>query len=391
MIVHPIKICHITRDIEPIYNFWFGGVPNWIKTVCTELNNRNYQNIFITASTRNLKNGTKTKIYLSDCFSKYRKFQFLNRIISFFYILRVLKREKVDLIHLYHLGTLTELEIFLIKKIFRIPIIATLFSEVNYNRSLNLQYKILRGTFLDKIIPINRNLKNQLLKLRIQCYKLKQIPVTPKKEFYELHRNMSLESNQKVFNRDIKILFSSRLDKDMGLYYIMKEFIRLIKEIKNIKIIIAYYESPSKNLIYKKLQEHLKKQKLEDRFIFLDYIENIPKFLSQIDMYLIPILKYKNKMNTPKMIIEAMLQKVVVIATPYGGVPEIINSYENGILTEPKKNNFVEKIKEVLANPELRKKLMENGYNTAIKKFKIENIINQLENTYKNLIKISQR
>lgn len=108
-------------------------------------------------------------------------------------------------------------------------------------------------------------------------------------------------------------------------------------------------------------------------------------------MYLIPILKYKNKMNTPKMIIEAMLQKVVVIATPYGGVPEIINSYENGILTEPKKNNFVEKIKEVLANPELRKKLMENGYNTAIKKFKIENIINQLENTYKNLIKISQR
>ena len=143
-----IRICHITRDVNPEYSIWFGGVPSWIKSVCYELEKRNFRNFYIAPKAKIAKNQAKIQIHLF----KSGKSRILTRISSFFFTLRTLRKIKADIIHLYPLSTLTDLEIFLLKKIFKITIIATCLSDVRTSRILNLYYKIIRTTFLDKII-----------------------------------------------------------------------------------------------------------------------------------------------------------------------------------------------------------------------------------------------
>ena len=81
-----------------------------------------------------------------------------------------------------------------------------------------------------------------------------------------------------------------------------------------------------------------------------------------------------------------MLLKKIVIASPYGGISEIIRSYENGILIKPQKNNFKDAIKFVLKNKDLTEKMGKQAYKSIIENFEIEEIINKLDELYKNIV-----
>ncbi|MFX0132730.1 MAG: glycosyltransferase family 4 protein [Candidatus Hodarchaeota archaeon] len=382
-----IKICHITRDVNPNYSIWFGGVPSWIKLICEELEKRNYIFSYITPKAKITKSKTKAHIYRF----KMGISKLLSRIASFFFIFRNVKKHKVDLIHLHLLSTLSELEIFLLKKIFKIPIIATCYSDIRTSKILNLYYKIFRKTFLDKIITINTNLMRILKKYGISKKKLVKIPVVPDRKFYSLDdsnsiniRKINLEKNKTY------ILFSAGSRREMGIFYIIREFVNLIKENKreyeNIKFIITHVSKKSDDRIIKRLKSFLDRKKLGNFFLFFDHIENMREFLSQIDILVVPIIEFKHKMNSPKMILEAMLLKKIVIASPYGGISEIIRSYENGILIKPQKNNFKDAIKFILKNKDLTEKLGKQAYKTIIENFEIEEIMNKLDELYKNIV-----
>jgi glycosyltransferase involved in cell wall biosynthesis len=98
----------------------------------------------------------------------------------------------------------------------------------------------------------------------------------------------------------------------------------------------------------------------EDNYKFLGYVDytKIDSLYANADIFLLPSLTE----SFPLVILEAMASGVPVIATKVGGIPEMIDDEENGILIEP--NNPVilsESIVRLLQNQALRKNISQNA------------------------------
>ena len=74
--------------------------------------------------------------------------------------------------------------------------------------------------------------------------------------------------------------------------------------------------------------------------------------------------------SLPQVIKEAFYLKTPVVATSVGGIPEIITHNVNGILVSPNEpEKLVTAINDILANKELRDKLVENAHDYIIRNF----------------------
>lgn len=86
------------------------------------------------------------------------------------------------------------------------------------------------------------------------------------------------------------------------------------------------------------------------------------------------ILVLTSKIETFGLVlIEAMLSNVCVIATNVGGVPEIIRHNYNGMLVNyGDVEHFVNTLYEVVMNPAMRGKMIDNAHEVLVSKFSIE-------------------
>ena len=86
-------------------------------------------------------------------------------------------------------------------------------------------------------------------------------------------------------------------------------------------------------------------------------------------------------------LLEAMAMDCPVIGTRAGGIPDVIEEEENGLLFD---DNDIDKlalqIDRLLKDDDLRKKLISNGRETAFEKFTIENTTQQYESLFESLI-----
>lgn len=98
---------------------------------------------------------------------------------------------------------------------------------------------------------------------------------------------------------------------------------------------------------------------LQDRVTFLGEVENSAKVLSMADVVVLP--SYWE--GTPRVIFEAMTAKVPVIATPVGGIPEIIKHGFNGILVQPGNiQEIANALRSLASGKRLAAKLAENAF-----------------------------
>jgi glycosyltransferase involved in cell wall biosynthesis len=69
-------------------------------------------------------------------------------------------------------------------------------------------------------------------------------------------------------------------------------------------------------------------------------------------------------------IVEGMLAQRPVVAARAGGVLEIIDDYENGVMCTPgDAHSLADTLAELRSNDDLRNKLVRNGYQTALSRF----------------------
>ena len=101
------------------------------------------------------------------------------------------------------------------------------------------------------------------------------------------------------------------------------------------------------------------------------------------------ILVVPSRMESiPQVIKEAFFLRVPVIATSVGGVPELINDGENGVLVpseDPEK--LLSAINNLLGNKELANKLVESGYDFVIKNLTWESLLPKYLQFYEKLLK----
>ncbi len=177
---------------------------------------------------------------------------------------------------------------------------------------------------------------------------------------------------------DEKIVgFIGRLEKQKGVQY-------LIEAIK-----ILNRENPS---IYTLLIGDGKEKDTLERYsqyngckaIFLGWKENASRYLDSFDLLVLPSLWE----GMPNVVLEAMKQGVLVIATSVGGNIEIIDDGKTGFLIKPGNSQLLaEKIKMVLSLSESEKaSIIKNAKNKVMKNFNIQQMVKNFEYTYIGLL-----
>ena len=88
-------------------------------------------------------------------------------------------------------------------------------------------------------------------------------------------------------------------------------------------------------------------------------------------------------------ILEAMSMKVpVVISQDVGCNSEFIDQWTNGVLLDPfKDEGWAQALIKLLEDSQLRRKIGDNGYQTCLRKFNIQDAAVRFEKLYKDLSK----
>jgi glycosyltransferase involved in cell wall biosynthesis len=120
--------------------------------------------------------------------------------------------------------------------------------------------------------------------------------------------------------------------------------------------------------------------------VMTSWIFDIAEFNAGMD---IMCLSSKNE-GTPVSLIEAQASNLPVISTDVGGVADIILENETGfIISRKNKGSFIEKLKILIENDEIRNQMKSKGWGHVHAKYNYNRLANDMETYYKKLLKLN--
>jgi len=161
-----------------------------------------------------------------------------------------------------------------------------------------------------------------------------------------------------------------RIEEGKGQYLVIEAMERL-KEF-DIKALVVGHTMDEVYL--SELKEKVKTLGLEDRVIFTGFTKEVDTFMQLFDI---------NVLATPKetfglVVIEAMMNKVCMIATNNGGPLEIIENGKDGLLFNRTSEDLAAKIKWLFKDRAYKERMALAGYKTAKEKFESKQQLEKL-------------
>ena len=319
----------------------------------------------------------------------------INDLLALFEIIKLIKKIKPDIIHLNSskisiLGSLACFIYNLTVKSHKLKAIYTVHGWV-FNEPLPLPLKLFykyaekfTAGLKDKIICVSEFDRQTALKEKI----------APAEKFVTIRNGIEPikflsrdEARQKLFSKfnpptggqNSKLIIGA-----IGNLYKTKGYEYLIKAAK---FPISNFQFPISFIIIgdgperKNLEELIKKHGLENIIILAGRIDNAAELLPAFDIYACSSVKE----GLSYTIMEAMQAGLPIIATRVGGNPELIEDEKTGILVEPRNPEMLaEKIKILIDDHELAKKLGANAKIKTEKEFALEEMIKKTERVYNN-------
>lgn len=296
--------------------------------------------------------------------------------------LEIFKKQKFDLftIHSYPPFYNDVGGMKLYKKI-KVPYILEIMHITGYPKAGNFKEGFYRGLtklFIKKFIKnaktvrvINEKQTPQFLKkLGVNKEKLKYIPA-----FYIDFNIFKPENLEKKFD----IVFSGRLVKNKGINLLLKAIEKLKLQNPNFKLVIIGI-GPLED----KIKKYIKKNKLEKNVEFAGWLPSVKDLAKIYNQSKILVMPSFNE-GGPRVNLEAMACKIPVVTTKVGMMLDIIKHRENGLFINWDVDDIAEKIKLLLDDRNLYKKIAENCYKT-VQQFERKKAIKNYAESYKKLI-----
>ncbi|MBI2023872.1 glycosyltransferase [Candidatus Giovannonibacteria bacterium] len=177
------------------------------------------------------------------------------------------------------------------------------------------------------------------------------------------------------------IIVFGRLAPEKNLNTAMDAYLEIIKSHPDAKLVFIG-EGPYR----KELEKKIKQLGLENKIKLLGALQGdrLVKAVNSGDILLITSTSDTQSMTT----LQAMACELPVVAARAGGLPEYVENDVTGFLVEPKNiAGFAQKIVLLLENPNLRKKLGEEGRKKVLQ-YSPENITKKFEEAYNEAINI---
>lgn len=332
------------KIVQIIPAFMIGGAETMCETLINELNKSDNE-IFIislfnihTLITKRLEDNGHRIIYLNK--KKGFDLSIFNKLFHIF------KEIRPDVVHMHLNSTIYALPISVITKVKKR--IYTVHSLAN--KEGNVLYRILNFIFIHffKMIPValTDEIKNSINK--VYKYNKINIPVV----FNGIDLNKCRIKNCYKIHEKAHIIHIGRFEEAKNHKLIVDSLKKMIK--LNSKIELKLIGDGSKK---KDIEKYIKEEKMNDYIILTGNKESCFEDLYNSDIFILPS-KWE---GMPMTLIEAMGTGLPCIVSNVGGIPNIIDNNENGVIIKPEIDNLVESLNRLLNDELLRKTIGKNA------------------------------
>lgn len=190
--------------------------------------------------------------------------------------------------------------------------------------------------------------------------------------------NIAVHHQPEYDDKRLNLLYAGRLASDKGIETAIKAMTMLIFDHGMHDIRLSLVGSGHRNY-ENQLRRLVNQDGLTDYVSFLGWLspDRIPGLMRNFDVILVT-----STWEEPfaRVVAEGMISGLVVIATQLGGTPEIVLDGENGLLFRPgDAEELAQKIIQIKADPELRRKLVEAGIKTVQETFTVTKMMDEVE------------
>lgn len=181
--------------------------------------------------------------------------------------------------------------------------------------------------FFDRIIAVSDEIKDKVRRYGIGCGKIAVVyngidagRFSHEYDPADVRSELGISEGHKI----IGIVGS--LTPEKGHSFLLSAAAAVLKEYKNIKFLIIG-DGP----LRRNLEDQARMFGIQESIVFAGYRSDIPRVVSQIDIFVLCSLKE----GLPMALLEAMAARKPVIASNVGAVPNVLKNMETGVLIEP--------------------------------------------------------
>ncbi|MEM2589277.1 MAG: glycosyltransferase family 4 protein [Candidatus Bathyarchaeia archaeon] len=221
-------------------------------------------------------------------------------------------------------------------------------------------------------IAISKQMKKELVALGFPEGKIAFLPNS-------IDTNLFVPRKQK---EDNLLLFVGRISPGKGIH-ILIESLQYLKEPVRLAIIgppdwdINYHKN-----ILRMIEKENSKGKHEIKYLGAMEQTELVEWYQKASLFILPSFAE----GLPITVLEALSCETPVIATPVGGVPEIIKNFETGILVKPEAYHLAEAIQYLIEHRDVRLKMGREGRIRVTKEHSLEAVVKKLYTIYQQLI-----
>jgi glycosyltransferase involved in cell wall biosynthesis len=317
----------------------------------------------------------------SKKFFPIKIYNFVCRLIS---LNKIINDHSINIIHTHHMGPLVHIFCLLKTKSVRIPWIHTehnIPNLIDFHNTFPLGHfalKMLRAP--DFITGVSEklcfHLKNEY---HINDKKLVFIPNGVDVDFFADRNNRDKTRKEiGLVTEDEVIGCIGNLRREKNHRFLLEAFAALKKIRPRAKIVLC-----GDGECRSELQDMAYQLNIRNDIFFLGYRFDIPSILSTFDVFCLPS-KYE---GMPLSIFEAWASGTPVIATDVVGIRDLVAHGQDGFLVPvDDANRLAEGIIELLANSELKQKIVESGRQRVYQKYSLSSMVKSYSDLYERAL-----
>lgn len=179
-----------------------------------------------------------------------------------------------------------------------------------------------------------------------------------------------------------------QLHPKKGHQFFLKAAKRVSQLFPDCRFLIVGEDISAKGDYLPKLRALTRELGIEGKVVYTGFRENIPSIMASIDCLVLSSLEEP----FGRVLIEAMAASKPVVATRVGGVPEIVIEGKTGLLVPPADEKTLARgIIYLLQNRELANRMGQEGRSRVEELFTLKGHVARIENTYSQLLSLREK
>jgi len=317
----------------------FGGAQKYVYELSKKMKSDGYNIVAAFGGDGPLKEKLQNEdVRTIEIESLHRDINIFSDFKVFWKIIKIIKKEKPDVVHLNSskvgaIGSIAARFCFTPRIIFTIHGLA--FNEDRGIISKNI-IKLINHIaifYSHKSIAVSENVKKNILEIPLSFIIKNKVIVIKNGideiDFIQRNESRDFISNKIGQNIDNKKIIGTiaELHQIKGINYLI-DAAKIITK-KELELIFVVFGEGDER---KELEKHINENNLNDHFYLLGFVDNAPKYLKGVDLFVLPSLYEALAL----VILEAKQAGIKIAASNTGGIPEAISNYKKVTLFEPK-------------------------------------------------------